>query len=489
MLRRKLLTILFVCILLPVLVILFESATTVMSQKKMTTGIAGRYVENLADYAADRWKEGNPERIAAFLSLLADHGYDTLVSYNDNDKAGWNKLFRRNPNARGKFIPGMVAYITKRGELISFSQNAAILANIFSGTMSDTAGVAADGSNIAGSFRLGDKRVTYVAHISSTDNPKVYAVAAVTMMSWMGRNDFNMMKLAFAGTMGMLICLVGLLILRGSVILPLQSLSAEVNTLKWGSETPKHEDGPPAFGRLKVEEISSLKKAVTDLAHRMIDKDSLEKRYLGDIIKAQEDERGRIAQDIHDGPIQVVSALVQRIQMLNLTSLGMPREAASQLETAEEVAQDLVEDLRDICDSLVPPWVSLGIVSCLEEAASRFERQHSITVNTNVDANLDVPQETTLALFRIFQEAVSNAVRHGGATEVNVDANPHEGGGVEFRISDNGVGFKPDAETIGLLLQEGRRGLTGMKRRVELLGGEFNLWSEPGSGTIITVVI
>jgi signal transduction histidine kinase len=102
---------------------------------------------------------------------------------------------------------------------------------------------------------------------------------------------------------------------------------------------------------------------------------------------------------------------------------------------------------------------------------------------------LKLPQDTTLALFRIFQEAVSNAVRHGGATEVNVEAALDDSGIVKFRISDNGVGFMPDTETIGLLLQEGRRGLNGMRRRVELLGGNFDLWSEPGKGTIITVRI
>ncbi|MDR1966770.1 MAG: sensor histidine kinase [Synergistaceae bacterium] len=488
MLRRKLLTILFICILLPVLVILFESATTVMSQKKTTTDIAGRYVQSLADYASDRWNDGNPERIAAFLSLVADHGYNMLTSY--ENFSSFDKPDKRNPNARGKFIPGMVAYITKRGDLISFSQNAGILANIFSGTMAETAGLAADKGNIVGSFSLGEKRVTYVAHISSTDNPRVYAVAAVTMLSWMGRNDFNMMKLAVAGILGMLICLIGLFLLRRSVITPLQALSSEVNTLRWGAEIPTASDKARGFGQMQVEEISSLKKAIVDLAHRMIDKETLEKRYVGDIIKAQEDERGRIAQDIHDGPIQVVSALIQRIQMLNLTSSDLPDEAASQLATAEDVAQDLVEDLRDICDSLVPPWVSLGIVSCVEEAASRFERQHSITVNTNVDPELTAPQETTLAIFRIFQEAVSNAVRHGMASIVNVDALPcKDGRSVEFRVSDNGIGFTPDMEATHLLVQEGRRGLAGMKRRVELLGGEFELWSEPGNGTRVTVRI
>jgi signal transduction histidine kinase len=494
-LRRKLLTILFIFILLPVLIILFQSATTLLSQKKTTTDISGRYVQSLADYAADRWREGNSDRIAAFLSLVADPGFDRIISIENVSHPPFSssRNDRDNISTRGKFIPGMVAYITINGELISFSQNAAILANIYTNTMTEPNGLAfiEKGENIVGSFRLGSKYVTYVAHISPTDNPRVYAIAAVTMLSWMGRNDFNMMKLAAAGILGMLICLVALLLLRGSVIAPLKALSAQVNTLRWGVETlDKELTSGGKFGRMQVEEILSLNKAIGDLACRMIDKDALEKRYVGDIIKAQEDERSRIAQDIHDGPIQVVSALIQRLQITSLTSDRLSDDVYGHLSTAENIANDLVEDLRDICDSLVPPWVSLGIVSCMEEAASRFERQHSITINTNVDQELEVSQEITLALFRIFQEAVSNAVRHGDATYVSVDVRQGtDGRQVEFRISDNGTGFEPTPEMVGRLVREGKRGINGMRQRVELLGGEYELWSKPGRGAVITIRI
>lgn len=496
MLRRKLLTILFICILLPLLVILFQSATTFFSQKKSTMDIASRYVSNLAMYAADRWDEGNAERIAAFLSLVADQGYDMLVSIEDVDasKMG-NKNNRHKISMKGKFIPGLIAYIKRDGNLISYSQNAAILVNIFNKAVLENALTGRD-EGIVGSLRLGSRYITYVAHITPTGTPDVYAIAAVTMLSWMGRNDFNMLRLGFAGILGMLICLVALFLLRGSLILPLQSLSSQVNTLKWGSETPPEETASglgklgKKFGGMQVEEISSLKKAIFDLANRMIDKEQLEKRYLGDIIKAQEDERGRIAQDIHDGPIQVVSALIQRIQMANIAAEELPQDTKNQLATAERVAEDLVEDLRDICDSLVPPWVSLGIVSCMEESASRFERQYAITVNMQVDQSLDLPQEITLALFRILQETVSNAVRHGRATKVNVDVvSPEDGRAVMFRIRDNGSGFEQSEEMMKNLVRAGKRGINGIRQRVELLGGTYEILSRPGQGTSITIWI
>ncbi|MDR3279742.1 MAG: histidine kinase, partial [Synergistaceae bacterium] len=485
MLRRKLLAILFICILLPVLVILFQSASTLVSQKKSTTEISGRYVESLANYAADRWNEGNIDRLNAFLSLVADQGYNRLISAERSDslKQDRNAMFRR--NMKGKFIPGLVAYVTSDGRLISYSQNAAVLINIYERAALEIPDDESEG-HVVGSIRVGSEYITYVAHMVPTDDPRVYAVAAVTMLSWMGRNDFNMMTLAAAGIMGMLICLVALFLLRRSVITPLQALSSQVNTLKWGKEVPRPqaEGEGVSFGRMQIEEISSLRHAIFDLARRMIEKDELEIRYLGDIIKAQELERGRIAQDIHDGPIQVVSALIQRIQIANITSGDLPESARDGLSTAESIAGDLVEDLRDICDSLVPPWVSLGIVSCMEEAASRFERQHSITINMSVDQTLEISQEATLALFRIFQEAVSNAVRHGGATEVNVDVRPISGDrSVEFIVSDNGSGFDPRDKIMSDLVRDGKRGLNGMRQRVEFLNGDYELWSKPGDGT------
>jgi signal transduction histidine kinase len=487
--RRKLLAILFICILLPVVITLVESTRTIISQKNAMTNISSTYVKNLSAYAADRWNEGNAERITAFLSLVADHGYDRLISIKDMGRLHAPVSL----NVRGmreKFIPGLVAYVSDSGRLVSCSQNAAILVNIFANApmMNTRDGSSREGSIIS-KFRVGRDDITYVAYVTPTKDPRVYAVAAVTMLSWMGMNDFNLIKLATAGSLSMFMCLLGLLLLRSSVILPLQALSSQVETLEWGREAPQDADSGN-HATMQVEEISSLKKAIVDLARRMIDKEELEKRYMGDIMKAQEDERGRIAQDIHDGPIQVASALIQRIQIANITSGDIGEETMRHLMTAESVAQDLVKDLRDICDSLVPPWVSLGIVSCMEESASRFERQHSIRINMNIDQALEIPLEQTLALFRIFQEAVSNSVRHGRATEVDVEVVSREGGqGVSFSVRDNGAGFVPRAGMIESLRMEGKRGLNGMRQRAELLGGEFSLLSSPEEGTTITITL
>jgi signal transduction histidine kinase len=245
------------------------------------------------------------------------------------------------------------------------------------------------------------------------------------------------------------------------------------------------------FG-LQVEEVASLRNAIIELAQKAVEKTELEKRYVSDIVKAQENERNRLAREIHDGPVQIVAALIQRIQM---AALSEGRERGAQLVLAEEAAEHAVEDLRGICDSLVPPWVSLGPVRCLEETASQLARQHDVVIEADIDLPVELPQDKTLALFRIFQEGVSNAVRHGHATHIKLDvslsASPDVTGKecceLLFMLHDNGAGF--DLRAIGTeeLYASGRRGIVGMRQRVESFGGNFSIVSAPGKGTTIEV--
>lgn len=479
MLKKNLLTILFVLALLPMILVLVYSTITITEQSEMTTKTSGRYVRDLAFYAADQWSAGRLQLALTFLALVSDRGYDAITPKFPESADP--------QSSHGKFVPGMVAYITLSGRMIACSKNAEILGQVFEQALAKSGGriVGADG-NIVGEFHSGDGSVKYVAYIAPTKDPRIYAVAAVTMLSWMGRNDIGIIKLSAVGMIATLICLAALFLLRGSVISPLRALSSLVETLRWGKEVPQNDAA--SFGDIAVDEISSLKKAVRDLAVRMIEKEELEKRYMGDIIKAQEEERGRIAQDIHDGPIQVASALMQKIQIASLTESQMTPETRDELTSAESVANDLIRDLRGVCDALVPPWISLGLPSCIEEAAARLERQHGISIMTDVMQDIDVPQSVTLALFRIFQEAVSNAVRHGHADEVRFDASISDDRLI-VTITDNGCGSDDLSISSDDLMRAGKRGLNGMKQRAEFLGGKCEIRSAKDIGTTVEIKI
>jgi signal transduction histidine kinase len=122
----------------------------------------------------------------------------------------------------------------------------------------------------------------------------------------------------------------------------------------------------------------------------------------------------------------------------------------------------------------------------MEETAARLARQHGVTVEVDVDMRDELSQEKTLAFFRIFQEGVSNAVRHGRASAIKLSVT-QDADAVSFVLRDNGTGFGLETLDVEALYASGRRGLAGMRRRVDSLGGALEIASSPGEGTSVEV--
>jgi signal transduction histidine kinase len=509
----------------PVVLLLARSLSISASQHRLALEISGRYVLQLAQYGAERFNlwnsdEGLGGRVRDFLTLLRDRGYDRALRDGEREHADTKGAERHRQERRGdgKFITGILAYVRKDGTLIAGSSGAELLPELWRQRELQTL--------IVDSMTLENGReVAYSLCAWPTDNPDVAAVAVVTMFTWTGGNGFIIRRFVNETIWMAFFCLGVLFLLRRTLIRPLRALSSGLRTFRWGQEVPDMDAkavGGTFFG-LEVGEIASLREAIAELAAKAVEKTELEKRYVSDIVKAQEEERNRLAREIHDGPIQVVAALMQRVQMASLAldsgarasaapakavpikapaeaipSEDAAAEARFQLSIAEETARSAVEDLREVCDSLVPPWVSLGLVRCMEEAATRLARQHSVTIETDIDLKNELPQEKTLALFRIFQEGVSNAVRHGHASVIKLsvaqsaDALPAAdalmaANAVSFVLRDNGSGFDFGSLSLEALYASGRRGLAGMRRRVDSLGGTLDIVSSPGEGASIEV--
>ncbi|MDR2174843.1 MAG: sensor histidine kinase [Synergistaceae bacterium] len=511
---RKLLNVLFVLIVVPVVLLLARSLSIAATQQRVVLEISGRYVRQLARYGAERFDrrsfaEGRGERVRDFLTLRGDRGYERALRRGERDSgkkdSGEKDSGKKDSEERerenrsdGKFIPGMLAYVREDGTFIAGSDGAEILPELWRHGELRTL--------IVDSMTLGNGReVAYSLCAWPTEDPGVAAVAAVTMFTWTGGNGFIIRRFVNETMWVAFFCLGVLFLLRRTLIRPLRVLSSGLRTFRWGQEVPEIDAktvGGTFFG-LEVGEIASLREAIAELAVKAAEKTELEKRYVGDIVKAQEEERNRLAREIHDGPIQVVAALIQRVQMASLaldagagsgvngagadeSAEAGRAEARAQLAVAEETARSAVEDLREVCDSLVPPWVSLGLARCMEEAGARLARQHGVTVEVDVDLEGELPQEKTLALFRIFQEGVSNAVRHGRAGVIKLSVT-QDADAVAFVLRDNGSGFEPGTPDAEALFASGRRGLAGMRRRVDSLGGALAIISSPGAGTSVEV--
>ena len=199
----------------------------------------------------------------------------------------------------------------------------------------------------------------------------------------------------------------------------------------------------------------------------------------------REEERIRIAREVHDELGQALTGL--KLQMIWLTSrlpgnLGGVRDKARAMSSQIDLT---IESVRRISTELRPGVLdNAGLLAAIEWQANQFESQTGIHCTVRADLKETVlDQQLNTAFFRIFQEALTNIVRHAEATEVDVRLS-EMGGVIILQVRDNGRGVSEaevqNTKSIGLI---------GMRERAILLGGEVRVRGEPGKGTTVSVRI
>jgi two-component system sensor kinase len=201
--------------------------------------------------------------------------------------------------------------------------------------------------------------------------------------------------------------------------------------------------------------------------------------------KVREDERTRVAREMHDQLGQLCTALKMDLAWI---AQKLPAEQSRLREKAGSaltLVGELIQALRRLSTELRPSTLdSLGLVAAMEWQAQEFQARTGIACQIFLpEKELVLDQEYSTAIFRIFQETLTNVVRHANAT--TVQANLVVGGkNIVLVVHDNGQGF--DASYA---LNRGSPGLLGMRERAHLLGGDLKISSAPGSGTTVTVQI
>ena len=210
--------------------------------------------------------------------------------------------------------------------------------------------------------------------------------------------------------------------------------------------------------------------------------------YLQQAIRSQEEERRRIARELHDETAQDLAALSRQID--TITSKGGRVLSSRDVELLEELHQQAdraLEGVRRFSQDLRPSILDdLGLVPALEWLASNLEQSFGITVGFEVigEVNRYTP-EIELILFRIAQEALRNVWKHSEASQAWIRLECHEDSTV-LTIGDNGKGFKLP-EQMADLAPTGKLGLVGMQERARLVGANLSVSSKPNEGTTITV--
>ncbi len=203
------------------------------------------------------------------------------------------------------------------------------------------------------------------------------------------------------------------------------------------------------------------------------------------VVGAQEAERQRIARDLHDETGQSLTAIGLGLRGLENTLTKDPARAADTLRHLEALASDSLSELQRLITDLRPSHLDdLGLAAALRWYAGKVFERTGLKIRVDIFGEEQVVSEATkIATFRIMQEALTNTIKHAGATSVFVQLS-YENGGIHISLRDDGTGFDPE---LVQMRQSNRPslGLAGMRERASLLGGKVTLQSGPGQGTLI----
>ncbi|MBI3648331.1 MAG: PAS domain S-box protein [Actinobacteria bacterium] len=229
-------------------------------------------------------------------------------------------------------------------------------------------------------------------------------------------------------------------------------------------------------------------RTIRSLLQFLQDRDEDRTRIMRRTNVAIESERNRIARDLHDGPVQGVSAASLSLEAaLLMIKAGDVERGLEVLGRIREQLSHEADALRLLMSGLRPPLLEeRGLIPALRETVARFGAGNGVDTSFTAGPTTDVPDDLETLAYRVVQEALSNVAKHAKASRVSVHVgtDPSQ---LRVEIVDDGIGF--DAAQAREFLRMGRVGLASMRERVELASGTFLVHSTPGKGTTILAAL
>lgn len=275
------------------------------------------------------------------------------------------------------------------------------------------------------------------------------------------------------------------------LLTPLEKLAKPIEDIKQGKHT--------LFARTHLTGGSITQRCVSCLESfgkkldNLTEEHELSQRLAFCVISAQEEERKRIARELHDEASQLLTTLTIRLEQLKIISKSKEEAVVMQeIDELKQLSQHLLVELRRLAFNLRPTMLdNLGLRHALFWLFREQVQKKGIQVKFSTEGTEKrLDDNIELTLFRLSQEAVTNIVKYAKATLVEIklfwrDQN------ISLEISDNGIGFAKEQLSKEKLYSDadGHMGLLGMRERVSLLDGTFEIKSAPGSGTTINVVL
>ena len=304
------------------------------------------------------------------------------------------------------------------------------------------------------------------------------AVAGTLITAWhvsRAADEYHIQLIVFFGASGILISfLVNNWVLHRALE-PLDRLQDAVDEVRAGHANVRVE-----LGDNTDERFDRLAETFNQMLDQLEQNAQQLKQVSGRIIQAQEEERQRLARELHDEAAQALTSLLVHLRLLERAKT--PAAAQARVKELRELPAQALEEVRRVALDLRPTILDdLGLGPALEWRVDEFNKAQDVRATIEIRGlERRLPRDVELVLYRVGQESLSNVRRHANANEVHV-ALWQEGTWVTIEVCDNGRGFDRDQ------VCEGPRGLglVGMRERLAMIGGELIVDSAPGEGTRI----
>jgi two-component system CheB/CheR fusion protein len=251
--------------------------------------------------------------------------------------------------------------------------------------------------------------------------------------------------------------------------------------IAWSSLAHRAADG--SVKRVISTGVDITRRVLTEIKLRQSQQNL--RRLTAGLITSQEEERKRLARELHDDVNQRMAMLANEVDMLDRHLPDAPDLVHEQLQSLREKLARLSDDLRRAAHQLHPSDLEhFGLVAALEGFCPSFSKRHSIKLKfTHREVPGSIPSKVALCLYRAAQECLHNVAKHSGARTASV-ALIVDKGKIVLSVADKGAGFDPAPEG-----HSGGLGLIGIRERVRLVGGSISISSSPGKGTRIEVSV
>ena len=284
------------------------------------------------------------------------------------------------------------------------------------------------------------------------------------------------------------ILIIGLIVVASVVSVGVQRVTDPIQNLVTQTRQVSAGDYDAQVHLSRIKEIRELGTAFNEMVQQIGRYRAGMRHYVADVTRSQEEERKRIARDLHDDTVQSLIAISQRLELLK-GSLSEPEKSRTRLVEVRSMVTGAIASVRQFSRDLRPLALEdLGLAAAVQYLASQLAQREGIDVNLNIDGELEgLANDMEVAIYRMLQECLNNVKKHANATQVDVSVQVMPGY-VKLTIEDDGQGFEiPEAITD--FASHGSFGVMGLYERAQLFGGEVQIESDQGQGTVVSIVM